>query len=522
MKILLLAATMLAMASMACGGGGGGITDPGMPDPVQDFLPSGDEGRDVETAGDGGVPDAISHDAPGDSWNPEGTPCDDGDPCTRDDTFRSGVCRGDPYTCSNEGKPCIALACDGSGGCEVVSVLVGFCYVEDGCWEDGAVNPGDPCLVCDAATASRAWSSRSCADDNPCTTDRCDSGKGCVHEPAEGPCDDANACTLGDTCLDGSCAPGPNTPDCDDANVCTKDSCRPEVGCIHVRVSGPCDDGFACTTDDQCLGGVCSGQKTMTCPLCAYHENKNANKAVLLEIGASGHPGHGLDLDANTATCAPAADCSGGIDNELGLLAPFVNEGLQAAVQQGILIYTVEFVDFKPDGTPFVMHFLASDLADSNPQCDFQKEECDYYPLWEALDAACEPIVTFDNAVVTDSRITAGGPGYTFAFQAELIGGGHMELAIVNARFEAVVTMSQAHTIRSMDGFLGGGVDKADLLATVAQLPPDLFEPMDLAQVMQLLDQLIVNDLDTDLDGIADAASVAIRFRTIPADIVPR
>lgn len=581
MKTSFLIATALAVAMAGCGGGGGDTTDPGVPD----------------TPGDRGTKD----DGGGDWGTPDGTPCDDGDLCTRDDAYQGGECRGTAYSCSTEGKPCVTLACDGTGGCAVSSVQTGFCYIEDACWSDGEVQPKDPCHVCDPSSSQTAWSALPCDDQDPCTADTCDTGLGCAHVPVEGPCedgdpcttgdacsgglcvagsgtldcddgnpctvdgcepgegclhhedaalacdddnpctqegcdpgtgctwtpvvgtcDDGDACTLGDSCVEGQCEPGQDTPDCDDDNECTEDSCRPEHGCIHARLTGPCDDGVACTEDDQCLGGVCNGQKTTACPFCEYHENLDANKAVVLEIGASGHPGDGLDLDGDPATCAPSTDCSGGVDNELGLLAPFVNEGLQAAVQQGILTYVVEFEGFAADGTPFAMHFLASALADSNPACDFQKEECDYVPLWEALDASCHPIVSFDNAVVTDSRITAGGPGHTFALQADLIGGGHMELAIVNARFEAAVTMSQTLAIRTLDGFLGGGVDKADLLDTVAQLPPDLFYPMDLAQVLNLLDQLIVNDLDTDLDGIQDAASVAIRFRTIPADIVPR
>ncbi len=570
---------VVVVALAGCGGGGAGPSDTGTPEAEADHT-----GPD-EAKGEPRVPD--------------GTPCDDGVPCTRDDAYHGGVCQGTPYSCP--GGPCVAVACDGAGGCVVTEVLEGACFVEDTCWEDGEARPGDPCRVCNAARSQTSWSVPSCDDQDPCTADSCEEGTGCLHVPADGECedgdpcttgdfcsggvcatgsevldcddgnpctvdscepgqgcvhredpaeacnddnpctqegctpetacthapvagfcDDQDPCTLGDFCADGVCVKGRGVPDCDDHNECTEDSCRQGVGCIHVRLQGPCDDGVSCTGNDQCLGGVCVGQKTLLCPFCEYHANPDANKAVVLEIGASGHPGDGLDLDDDSSTCAPSTDCSGGVDNELGLLAPFVNPGLQGAVQQGILTYVVEFEDFTVDGAPFRLHFLASDLAPSNAGCDFQKEECDYYPLWEALDASCNPIVSFDNAVVTDGRITAGGLGYTFALQASLIGGGHLEIAVLNARFDAEVTVSQAGAIRTMDGFLGGGVDKADLLAAVAQLPPDLFYPMDLAQVLNLLDQLIVNDLDTDLDGAPDAASVAIRFRTIPADIVPR
>lgn len=548
-----------------------------------------------------GNPDASDlYDFSEETLPPDGTPCDDGDPCTHSDIYSGGACRGQPYTCASDFWMCAVMACDGRGGCFISSVEEGFCLIEGKCWQAGESAPNDLCRVCDPIIDPQSWTPLHCDDSNPCTNDSCEPQAGCVHEPAEapcddgdpctvgdycydghcepgadkpkceddnpctvdfcepgkgcvslldpltacddhnvcteescdpeigcvytpadGPCDDGNACTVGDECVEGQCLAGLLEPDCDDDNECTEDTCLPSVGCVHIRVKGLCDDGFACTEADKCLGGQCVGKKTFACPYCKYHENSDAAKAFVLKLSSAGHPGHGLDLDQNPETCAPASDCSGGIDNELGLLAPFVNEALQAAVEAGLLMYVVEFEGLSFSGAPFKMHFLASDLDPSNADCNYQSEECKYYPLWEALDAACNPIVSFDNAILDGNKITAGGPGYVFALQASLVGGGRLEISLMNARFEATVSISDKGSIRTMEGLLGGAVDKQELLDAVGQLPPEFF-PLDLAQILALLDQLVQDDLDTDKDGIKDAVSVAIVFRTIPADIVPR
>jgi len=44
------------------------------------------------------------------------------------------------------------------------------------------------------------------------------------------------------------CVPGGAS--CDDGNPCTTDSCNLGVGCVHTNNTAPCDDGSACTTSD--------------------------------------------------------------------------------------------------------------------------------------------------------------------------------------------------------------------------------------------------------------------------------
>jgi hypothetical protein len=84
---------------------------------------------------------------------PAGTSCQDGVACTHGDECSGGAastCVGTPYTCPS---PC--TSCDGAGGC---TQAAGTCLIGGSCYADGAVDPGDPCRVCDAAAAPTAWS----------------------------------------------------------------------------------------------------------------------------------------------------------------------------------------------------------------------------------------------------------------------------------------------------------------------------------------------------------------------------
>jgi hypothetical protein len=585
---------------VACGGDGGGGTD---------VIEAGPETSETET---GPV---------------EGSPCDDGDPCTKDDRIRDGGCAGVAYECKGGSPYCLVKACDGQGGC-IDSVQSGLCLVDGACYAAAAKDPDNNCRGCTPTASQTAWTpivgsagcsdgdactqddhcqdgeckgtAVSCDDNNVCTDDSCDAALGCLHTDKAGTCDDGDACTTGDTCsggkcqpgavpldcedgnectvdtcdpatgcvnevspevacddhnpcttascdaskdkcvntaapngtpcedgdlcsgadicMDAACTPGPAPTVCEDDNDCTADSCHADVGCVHTNVTGACDDGFDCTINDTCVAGKCSGKKTLDCGICIIANNQDANKVVTLKIGESGHPGQGLDLDANPLTCAPEGNCSGGIDNELGILAAFVNPGLQQSLKDGYLTYVLEFVDFAATGT-FTVGFANAGLAESNPTCDFQAAQCDWVPFQEALDADCKTIVSFDNAKLDGTKLTAGGPSYTFAMQASLIGGATMVIGITHARIEAAATLDSEGRIHDLDGTIGGGVAKAELMDTLSKLPDYVF-PMPKKDVLDMLDTVIVNDLDVDADGTPDVASVNIRFTTIPANIV--
>lgn len=77
-------------------------------------------------------------------------------------------------------------------------------------------------------------------------------------------CDDGNACTSDSCDPGGQCRHDPVT--CDDGNTCTRDECDPAVGCLRLPNDGQsCDDGNGCTSPDACVGTECRGTSIAGC-----------------------------------------------------------------------------------------------------------------------------------------------------------------------------------------------------------------------------------------------------------------
>ena len=157
---------------------------------------------------------------------PDGTACDDGDPCTESDTCAAGWCNGAPIQCEDDGDLCTYAVCTPQEGCTqvprdcmdgnctigVCNPLTGDCEMTPACetW-------GDPCYdtYCNSGTC---WPVPTCQDGDPCTLDWC-SGGDCTYEPMD--CEDGDPCSV-DLCVGGACE---LEPTCDDQDPCTMDSC---------------------------------------------------------------------------------------------------------------------------------------------------------------------------------------------------------------------------------------------------------------------------------------------------------
>ncbi|GMV40976.1 MAG: hypothetical protein AMXMBFR64_26920 [Myxococcales bacterium] len=126
--------------------------------------------------------------------------CSDGDPCTTGDTCTAQCkCVGKPLPCDAP-PPCHTTA-----GATCVG---GNCTYPPG--GPVACDDGDPCTTDDTCDPQHACKGTpvSCDDSNPCTADWCIDGA-CKHAPSnEGePCDDGVVCTSASACKDGACAP---------------------------------------------------------------------------------------------------------------------------------------------------------------------------------------------------------------------------------------------------------------------------------------------------------------------------
>jgi len=175
--------------------------------------------------------------------------CDDGSKCTTGDACAAGKCGGKAVVC-DDNNPCTDDGCDLAKGCTTTT-------------NTAACNDANACTTKDACKAGKCAGgpTRVCDDKDPCTTDSCDTKKGCQHVANKGPCEDANKCTIKETCKAGKCVSG-GKQDCNDKLVCTKDSCDPKKGCVNAPLSkGVCNDGSKCTTGDSCKAGKCAGKK---------------------------------------------------------------------------------------------------------------------------------------------------------------------------------------------------------------------------------------------------------------------
>jgi hypothetical protein len=434
---------------------------------------------------------------------PKDGPCDDKNPCTGPDLCADLACAGAPLT----------SACDDGDACTVGDVCAGGACV------GGPVDPcddGDPCTadLCDAAKGCSHDAAAACDDGDPCTVDSCAPVAGCSHAPFDGPCEDGDLCTSGEVCEAGICS-GAEPVQCDDANQCTADSCDPAVGCRHFFVTGPCDDDVSCTTTDKCVTGVCFGAKTSACPACEAPVSQNAGRLVELSVGVDGNPGAGLDIDGDPATCAPAGQCSAGIDNALAFLALF-NDTFAAALEDGALDLVADFNDASLEGQPFALPVYNASPHFSDPSCQSPPSVCSYAVNASSFDATCRAFFSFDDARIVGDKLTAGGPGTTVTI-ALPFQGTVLAFTLANARIEATVTLSaDQSSIVMVEAILGGAAPKDQLIDAIAALDENVL-PLPPEQLAQVLSGAIENDIDLDGDGLLDAASAAIHIKTTPA-----
>lgn len=240
---------------------------------------------------------------------PDGTLCDDGNPCETQDSCLAGMCQAFEEICNN-------LIDDNCDGC--IDGFDGeFCPGRDGNCAGAAGQEGEcyngidddvdgfiDCLDSDCEGLV-------CEDDgDPCTDDICESFA-CSHGFFNvNPCDDNNICTSNDTCSVGSCVGEANNEPCEDGNICTENdicgagSCQPGTEIL-------CDDGDPCT-DDFCAIGGCSTQISSGA---ACEDDGNQCTNDVCQNGVCTHENRtGSCNDSNTCTIndtCSAGNCSG-------------------------------------------------------------------------------------------------------------------------------------------------------------------------------------------------------------------
>ncbi len=158
-------------------------------------------------------------------WSPDdGASCDDFNDCTSQDQCLASACAGAPYDC-DDGRACTADACNGDGTCSN-TLVAGWCLIDETCYRDQTLQPGNICSACLSATNSSAWSANNGL-----------------------PCDDGLDCTKIDTCTNSACVGTAYT--CDDGKVCTADACDGKGGCTSSLMPGYCMIDHVCYSNNQ-------------------------------------------------------------------------------------------------------------------------------------------------------------------------------------------------------------------------------------------------------------------------------
>lgn len=419
-------------------------------------------------------------------------PCSDGNACTEGDICVSGVCTGEVADC-DDGSPCTNDFCLPAVGCSHEPI-------------NAACDDGSVCTLNDWCTNGICKGTAvNCNDYNICTDDVCDPVSGCVHSYNTVNCNDLNLCTTGDHCSSGACVGVPKS--CNDGNACTTDSCNPNAGCQNVFNQIACEDGNDCTVGDACSGGVCVPGE-LVCLSCNYSFSDSVGRAHIMAISTTAAAGTALDLDGN-----------GTYDNSMSGLAGLANGPLGDALAEGSVHLLLEHHGLKTNGGLYTLAGFVGAIAAGYESCDFTTSYCGYTVDPSGMDLeACESMITFNNASISGGVMTAGGKAYTFPFQIPLSDGPMLSVTLYSATIRATVTI-QGGMITYMNGLIGGAIPKSSFVEAINALPDDAL-PLPKSMILQMVDALIVNDIDTDGNGSADAASIAIRFEAIPAGIL--
>lgn len=238
------------------------------------------------------------------------------------------------------------------------------------------------------------------------------------------------------------------------------------------------------------------GKEEMMCvPACedpddAIQFTPHVFRLTSLVLPPSGHPGQGLDLDNNPATCGPSYTgcspcCSGGIDNWLGLLSGFipdVNTALAGALLSGSIHILLEIDDLA--NGPQLVNGYQGDLDPDNPGCtnfNSGSQVCNYVVDGVDLDnRVCKKKanisfpVTVSNLPSSPAQVVGGGPESSFTLSVPVFG---TQLALT-ARYLHIVS-SVVHSggvVSTASGILGGAIVHRELKQTILALPDGLCE----------------------------------------------
>ena len=181
---------------------------------------------------------------------PDGTSCDDNLECNGTDVCQGGECIHSGGLDCDDDNSCTDDQCLPEGGCVHNPYPAGT-----------PCDDGDICTVNDSCVGGVCTGQAvDCDDDNMCTEDVCDQMGGCVHtQLADGTGCGGGQCGQG-VCVQGVCEIV-DGPSCEDYEPCTRDWCDPVQGCMHERLPDgwECGDCYMCL-GGQCMKATNCGK----------------------------------------------------------------------------------------------------------------------------------------------------------------------------------------------------------------------------------------------------------------------
>ena len=255
--------------------------------------------------------------------------------------------------------------------------------------------------------------------------------------------------------------------------------------------------------------------------------SQNVLVATSIELCGGGHPGHALDIDENPATCAPVGDCEQGLDNQYSGIMESLSDFYDCAsflddmIISGSLIVLAEHVGAMVPEVPFSVRLYLGLAEGTQGQCDLFTETCPFLVDEQSFsEDACAPIIEIDNAVLSGTAVSAGGPGYSFTLSVTIDSdsGSKIPLTLRNLKLEG--ELKQKGTDFIIDGVVGGAIVKAELIGSIEVLPDDVELPVSKDMMVSMLQMMLEADLDLDGDGTAESISICAAVSTNTAKLV--
>ncbi len=291
---------------------------------------------------------------------------------------------------------------------------------------------------------------------------------------------------------------------CEYNQVCEAGKCEPLV----LPCNGQCKDTDYC---DQANGppGIC---KPSGCAL-PFKWGPGTQKISEFLIAATSQ---GCDLNGDKKP-----------DNMIGNLLkvyPDANVELMKSVKDGLFNMLLEAPNFDNNGGPFDIAVLVGDLDPSNlscppvsesDNCKWKVDDENYKP---AATGTCPPQVLFTESTVKMGELIPGGKGQKFTITLPIVGG--LKLTIRQATLQGYV-VGESLWKSTTTGKVCGVITEQDLNTAIDVIPADAFQTIGLSkdQVKALLGVFLKPDVDTNKDGVPDALSTAMLFKSVPGQI---